>query len=157
LYRDKQNADHVQQNMFIGTVLVAHNGKPIFPQSVRFRQHRMEYSEWSGEQVPARLHHQAVHGYRDSALVEAGKLQLDDPISKYYTDSPAAWSKITIRHLLTHTSGIPSYTALPGFFAKDSMFDRTPAEIVKLTQDKPLEFQPGENSTTIPGTSCSAM
>lgn len=40
-------------------------------------------------------------------LVEAGKIQLDDPIAKHLTDAPAAWRDITIRHLLTHTSGIP--------------------------------------------------
>ena len=48
-----------------------------------------------------------------------------------------------MHHLLTHTSGIPSYTGLPDFFPKHSQSPLTPAEIVKLTQDKPLEFEPG--------------
>ena len=39
-------------------------------------------------------------------LVEEGKMSLDDPISKYIPDAPAIWKDITIRHLLTHTSGI---------------------------------------------------
>src|SRR5262245_33188088 len=42
--------------------------------------------------------------------VEDGKLALDDPITKYFTDAPASWRQITIRNLLTHTSGIPEYT-----------------------------------------------
>jgi D-alanyl-D-alanine carboxypeptidase len=75
--------------------------------------------------------------------MEQGKLKLDDPISKYYTDAPKTWNKITIHNLLNHTSGIPSYTSIPGFFEKSSKMPLTPAEIVKLTQDKPLEFEPG--------------
>src|SRR5262249_53252203 len=76
-------------------------------------------------------------------LVEQNKLQLTDPISKYYTDAPVTWEKVTIHHLLNHTSGIPSYTSLPDFFPKQSRDRRTPPEIIKLTQDKPLEFEPG--------------
>ncbi len=42
-------------------------------------------------------------------LVEEGKISLDDPISKYLIGTPSAWGGITVRHLLTHTSGIPDY------------------------------------------------
>jgi len=76
--------------------------------------------------------------------VEAGKLYLEDPVKKHYSEAPAAWDKITIHHLLTHTSGIPSYTSIPNFFRDKARDPMKPAEIVKLTQDKPLEFEPGE-------------
>src|SRR5262245_18661176 len=39
-------------------------------------------------------------------LVEEGKVRLDDHISKYFPDAPPIWKEITVRHLLTHTSGI---------------------------------------------------
>jgi CubicO group peptidase (beta-lactamase class C family) len=42
-------------------------------------------------------------------LVDEGKLGLDDPISKYFPDAPATWKGITVRHLLTHTSGIKDW------------------------------------------------
>src|SRR5688500_5200068 len=42
-------------------------------------------------------------------LVEEGKLGLDDKISKYFTDAPSDWSNITVRHLLSHTSGMTGY------------------------------------------------
>jgi D-alanyl-D-alanine carboxypeptidase len=42
-------------------------------------------------------------------LVEEGKISLDDPVSKYLDGTPRRWKKITIRHLLTHTSGIPDF------------------------------------------------
>jgi len=42
--------------------------------------------------------------------VEDGKLALDDSVTKYFPDAPASWRSITVRHLLTHTSGIADYT-----------------------------------------------
>ena len=59
-------------------------------------------------------------------------------------DAPAAWDKITIFNLLTHTSGIPDFTG----FANNASLERlatTPEQLVKRFRDKPLDFQPGEN------------
>ena len=42
-------------------------------------------------------------------LVEEGKVNLDDPISKYLPGTPASWKEITVRNLLTHTSGVADY------------------------------------------------
>ena len=42
-------------------------------------------------------------------LVEDGKVRLDDPISKFLTNSPPAWSAITVRHVLTHTAGLADF------------------------------------------------
>src|SRR5688500_1638251 len=44
-------------------------------------------------------------------LVEDGKLALEDPLTKFFPDAPKAWQHLTVRHLLTHTSGLPDYTA----------------------------------------------
>src|ERR1039457_4689075 len=138
---------YVQQNKFIGSVLVAKDGKPLVRKS-----YGLAGREWDIPNAPDTKFRLGSITKQFTAtcimqLVEAGKLKLDDPISKYYTDSPPTWSKVTIHHLLSHTSGIPSYTDLPGFFQKESTIDRTPAEIIKLTQDKPLEFEPGEKFT----------
>lgn len=75
-------------------------------------------------------------------LAEEGKLSIDDPISRHLSDTPAAWSGVKIRHLLNHTSGIPSYTGLPEF--KDPRRDYTHEELIGLVRGRPLEFQPGE-------------
>src|SRR5258706_516100 len=48
-------------------------------------------------------------------LVEEGKIGLDEKMSKYLPDTPEAWDGVTIRHLLTHTSGIKSYTGIADF------------------------------------------
>ena len=76
-------------------------------------------------------------------LEERGKLKIDDPVKKYMTDAPGAWDKVTIFHLLTHTSGIPSFTGLPDY-RKTEPFPVTPAELVARFRDKPLEFEPGD-------------
>lgn len=76
-------------------------------------------------------------------LVEDGKLKLDDPISARLPDLPPAWSKITIRHPLTHTSGIKSYTQLAEI-AENTQKTFKPEELVALVRERPLEFPPGE-------------
>ena len=76
-------------------------------------------------------------------LEEEGKLSVDDKISKYIDDSPEAWKDITIRHLLTHTSGIPNYTNLKPeliLSAKRMTYE----EMFDLVKDLKLEFAPGE-------------
>ena len=72
-------------------------------------------------------------------LVEAGKLNLSDPITKYFTDAPDTWKNITVRHLLTHTAGTTDY---PNDF--DFRRDYTEDELLKRAQAIPLAFQPGE-------------
>jgi CubicO group peptidase (beta-lactamase class C family) len=72
-------------------------------------------------------------------LVEEGKLALDDKFNKYFPDSPESWNNITIRHLLTHTSGTTDY---PKDF--DFRRDYTEAELLKKAQSIPLAFAPGE-------------
>src|ERR1017187_1071351 len=76
-------------------------------------------------------------------LQERGKLNVEDPVKKYMADAPAAWDKIAIYNLLTHTSGIPSFTSFPEY-AKWEPFATTPAEAVARFRDKPLDFAPGE-------------
>jgi CubicO group peptidase (beta-lactamase class C family) len=72
-------------------------------------------------------------------LVEAGKLSLDDKLIKFFPDGPDAWRNITIRHLLTHTSGMGDY---PNDF--DLRRDYTEDEMIQRIKAIPLTFQPGE-------------
>lgn len=73
-------------------------------------------------------------------LVEEGKIDLDGPIGVHLDGAPASWAPITVRHLLTHTSGIPDYT---GGSAIDYRRDYTEAELVTLAYGLPLEFPAG--------------
>lgn len=72
-------------------------------------------------------------------LVRDGKVRLDDPVNTYLDDAPAAWSGITLRHLLTHTSGLVRES--PGF---DGLKDKSDAEVIRKAYDVPLQSAPGQ-------------
>jgi len=74
-------------------------------------------------------------------LAQDGKLSVDDKISRYLPDTPPAWRDITIRHLLTHTSGIHNYTTLDGF---DLSLRMTEGQFIRKIGAYPLDFAPGE-------------
>ena len=76
------------------------------------------------------------------ALAEEERLDVDDPLSKHLPYYPGG-DAITLRHLLTHSAGIPNYTAKPEFLERASL-PWTPEEIAALFKDEPLEFEPGE-------------
>lgn len=73
-------------------------------------------------------------------LVGAGRLRLDDTITRWFPEGARVWHDITVRHLLTHTSGVPEYT--------DSTFDPrkdyTEDQLVGLAAARPLDFRPAE-------------
>jgi CubicO group peptidase (beta-lactamase class C family) len=77
-------------------------------------------------------------------LVEDGKLSLDGKITEILPGLPAAWAPVTVRHLLTHTSGIKSYTDV---FGEKKILDSqvfTADQILALVKDAPLISTPGE-------------
>lgn len=76
-------------------------------------------------------------------LVEQGALSLDDPLTKMLPDYPAPAQPVTLRQLLTHTSGIWSMTDSDEFMNRDATLELTPAEMLALFKEKPLEFEPG--------------
>ena len=76
-------------------------------------------------------------------LQERGQLRVEDPVTKYLPDYPTHGQTVTIENLLTHTSGIPSYTGLPEWYPHIRE-DLKPADLAALFKDKPLEFTPGE-------------
>lgn len=77
-------------------------------------------------------------------LVAEGKVKLDDRITTHLTDyRKDTGDRITIAHLLNHTSGIPSYTGLPGFFANEARDPYSPDAFVKKWTSGDLEFEPG--------------
>src|ERR1051325_6201989 len=75
-------------------------------------------------------------------LAEQGKLSLSDDLTKFFPDFPTHGRTITVEHLLTHTSGIKSYTSIPAWL---SMWrkDMTVAELIDLFKNEPADFEPG--------------
>jgi D-alanyl-D-alanine carboxypeptidase len=74
-------------------------------------------------------------------LVEAGKVKLDDSIATYLTGLPAAWNAVTVRQLLTHTSGIRNFQEAGGYSLYGAY---SPEDLIRLAASLPLAFQPGE-------------
>jgi CubicO group peptidase (beta-lactamase class C family) len=78
-------------------------------------------------------------------LEERGLLNVQDPIGKYLTDYPKpAADRVTIHHLLTHSSGIPSFTGLPDYGPRMSIKSSV-AEMIDRFKNLPLEFEPGSS------------
>lgn len=76
-------------------------------------------------------------------LVEQGKVKLDDPIGKYLPSLPDPWEPVTVRQLLNHTSGIPSYTSLGPAWRSRWGEEMSTDTIVALSAGKPLDFPIG--------------
>ena len=76
-------------------------------------------------------------------LVEEGKVALDDSVTKHLTQLPPTWAKITVRHLLTHSSGIQEYLSVPGLPEQAHAASRDERTRL-LAQKLKLEFAPGE-------------
>jgi len=82
-------------------------------------------------------------------LVEDGKLNLNDKITRFFPNAPPHWNNITVLHLLTHTAGIQNHVAVPaylGVFKSNLFHEGFPDKngILKLFFKLPQEFKPGE-------------
>lgn len=77
-------------------------------------------------------------------LAGEGRLSVGDPITRYLPDYPDYGDGITIENLLTHTSGIFSYTNIDGYMSAGVRMDVSVGELIDLFKDLPVEFAPGE-------------
>ena len=142
---DKLMSKYLEYGQFNGSVLVAEQGKIIFKKG-----YGMANMEWDiPNQSTTKFRLGSISKQFTSLLIlqlaEQGKLKLDVPITTYLPDYPKPnGEKITIHHLLTHTSGIPNYTAFPDFMKDKSRNPYTPEEFVKTFADLKLEFEPGK-------------
>lgn len=124
------------------TVLIARNGQVIYKKA--FGMANMELA------VPM----QADNVFRIGSLtkqftaiailqlMEQGKLNLQDEITRFIPDYPTQGNKITIEHLLTHTSGIRNHNAIPDTVQRYKL-DFTPKEMIDYFKGQPIRFTPG--------------
>jgi len=130
---------------FNGSVLVAEKGNVIYKKG--FGMANMEWDIPNQPDTKYRLGSitKQFTSMLILQLVEQGKLKLDVPITTYLPDyNKLNGDRITIHHLLTHTSGTPNYTAFPNFFKDSSRNPYTPEEFIKVFADSTLQFTPGE-------------
>jgi CubicO group peptidase (beta-lactamase class C family) len=140
---DQVVQSYVETNQFIGSVLLARGGEVLLSKGYGFAN-----IEWKIPNTPTTRFRIASLTKQFTAacillLSERGQIDLGHVVKRYLPDAPATWDKITILHLLTHTSGIANYTGLPEF-AKLMPFAITPQEILGLVRDRPTDFEAGE-------------
>lgn len=133
--------DHKQ---FMGSVLVIRGDQVLFDKSYGYAN-----LEWDTPFTPdAKFRLGSLTKQFTAAsillLQERGKLKTSDLISLSLPNTPTSWGKITIRNLLTHTSGIPNFTDVPDYGSKIALLPTTPDKEYLSFRDKPLDFQAGE-------------
>ena len=133
---------------FNGSALVAENGKVVYKGA--FGMANMEWNIPNTPDTKFRLGSitKQFTAMLTMQLVEQGKIKLDAKISDYLPDyRKDTGQKVTIHHLLTHTSGIPSYTSQPGFFENVSRNPYKVSDFVTKYASGALEFEPGSKYT----------
>ncbi len=127
-----------------GSVLLARSGKVILAKGDGLANIELEVA--NGPATKFRLA-SITKQFTAAAILqlqEKGKLSVGDLISRYIPGTPGTWSGITIHHLLTHTSGIPSYTDEAGYQARMRERAGAPLDFINRFRDLPLSFKPGE-------------
>jgi len=133
---------YTANNAFMGTVLVTEGDRVLLDKG-----YGMAVLEWNIPNTPdTKFRLGSVTKQFTAALIllmqQEGKLNINDPVSKYLPDAPKAWEKITLANLLGHTSGIPNFTSFKEFGAW-SASAHTWDEEYAFFKDKPLDFEPG--------------
>ena len=132
----------VQASKFMGAVLVARGEDVILS-----RGYGLANIEWQIANTPStkfRLGSITKQFTAASILLleERGKLKITDTIKTHLPDAPATWDGITIQHLLSHTAGVPNFTAAPDYRSTMTL-STTPEQLIARFRDKPLDFAPG--------------
>ena len=133
---------YTANSAFMGTVLVTEGDRVLLDKG-----YGMAVLEWNIPNTPdTKFRLGSVTKQFTAALIllmqQEGKLNINDPVSKYLPDAPKAWEKITLANLLGHTSGIPNFTSFKEFGAW-SASAHTWDEEYAFFKDKPLDFEPG--------------
>jgi D-alanyl-D-alanine carboxypeptidase len=142
---DKVLAGFQKNRAFTGSALVAKGGKVILEKG--YGMANIELDVPNSPDTKFRLGSITKQFTATSILQleEQHKLAVTDAACKYVPECPDSWKAITIHQLLSHTSGIPSYTDTPDFVKPKMMrVPLSPVEILMLSKDKPLDFPPGE-------------
>ncbi|HZW17144.1 MAG TPA: serine hydrolase [Brevundimonas sp.] len=130
-------------DQFSGAVLVARDGEVLLDQGYGFANREWRVPNDGDTKFRLGSLTKQFTAVGVMLLSERGLVDLDAPVNTWLPDAPAAWDRVTVRHLLTHTAGVPNFTAFEDYEALKAQ----PASIASLIarfSDRPLDFQPGE-------------
>jgi len=131
-------------NPINGNVLVAENGKAIYKKSFGYANFKNKIPNSETSRFNIASISKTFNAVAILQLKEKGKLNIDDPVKKYLPEF--RYADITIRHLLSHTSGLPDNNLYDDLYEKEPLRIVTNKDILpQLNQWKePLAFKPGE-------------
>lgn len=133
----------VKNEHFSGSILVAKDGQPIISKGYGMANYELDVPNTPNTVFRLGSITKQFTATAILLLQEKGKLSVNDAICKYLENCPQTWQPVTIKNLLTHTSGVPNYTDSPDFM-KTVAQAVTNEELVTRFKDKPLDFAPGE-------------
>lgn len=134
---------YVSAGTFMGTVLVARDGAIVLDKA--YGMANLELDVPNTPDTKFRLG-SVTKQFTAAAILlleERGKLKIDERVKAYVPNTPMAWDRITVFNLLTHTAGIPNFTASPDYNSIKLTL-RGAGDAVASFRDRPLDFGPGE-------------
>jgi len=134
---------HMQMNQFSGSILIAKNDQILVNKGYGFTNY--SYDIKNAPETKFRIG-SLSKGFTAVAILqleEKGLLNIDDKLKKYIPDYPQG-DKITIKNLLTHTSGIPNHTEFEDFNKERRVYEYSILETIETFKSKSLRFNPGE-------------
>ena len=139
---DAYLAPYLQSHNFSGSVLIARDGKVLLSKAYGMANYELDVPNTPHTKFQIASVSKPFTAAAILLLEERGKLKLKDPLSKFIPDYPQG-DKITIHHLLAHSSGIFNANNLPGYNEK-SRFPQTLDQVIAMFKSNPLQFRPGE-------------
>ena len=140
LFTAPGNSEHLN-----GGVLIAENGKVIYQRTFGYADLSTKKPNTLANPFNIGSNTKTFTSTAILQLMEKGKLKLDDPVRHYFPEFP--YENVTVRHLLTHTSGLSDFDMYFAVLKGQPGKVFTNQDIIPaiLTYHKPLKFQPGEN------------
>lgn len=139
---DEYISAHMKMKKFSGSILIAQKGKILLSKGYGMANYELDVPNTPQTKF---LLGSITKQFTSMAIIqlqEKSLLSVDDPLKKYIPDYPDG-EKITIHHLLTHTSGIPNFTSFPEYM-KTMMLSSPVEKTIERFKNKKLEFTPGE-------------
>ncbi|NIM89986.1 MAG: serine hydrolase [Candidatus Aminicenantes bacterium] len=133
---------HLKLHKFSGSILIAQKGKILMSKGYGMANYELGVPNTPQTKFLLGSITKQFTSMAVMQLQEKGLLSVEDSLKKYIPDYPNG-DKITIHHLLTHTSGIPNFTSFPEY-TKTMMLASPVEETIERFKNKKLEFTPGE-------------
>ncbi len=141
---DQLLGKYYEYGQFNGAVLVAKGGKVIFKKGYGYANFEWDIFNTTDTKFRLGSITKQFTAMLILQLVEKGKIRLDGRVADYLPYYPKEeGNKITVYQLLTHTAGVPNYTAQSDFFSRHARNPYTPKEFISVFAELPLEFTPG--------------